>query len=71
MERGVHRPSFESLIMLCETLHVTSDYLILGIEDDNENKSCFHWFSILSPQKKEDLIKGVHVLNDVMKELQS
>ena len=68
LECGINKPSYITLIRLCQALHVTSDYLIMGIDDNQEQPSFFRWFSYLTEQEKQDMLKGMNIFNDVMKD---
>lgn len=39
LERGKNGPSIQTLINICNTLYVTTDYILLGKENASQNRS--------------------------------
>ena len=66
MERGVSGPSIHTLICICRTLHVSSDFLLMGISEESWSNSPFRGLSLMSPQEQQSLIRSVRRFNEAV-----
>ena len=65
VERGVSGPSIYTLICICRKLHVSSDYLLMGIESDKSMNEFEKRIKYLSDADQASITKGLKVLHDV------
>ena len=64
VERGVSGPSIYTIICICKQLHVSSDYLLMGIEDPSRLPDPLSHLNYLSSEEQKNLIKSIRLIND-------
>lgn len=63
LERGKVGPSIQTLINICNTLYVTTDYILLGKTDNSSNRSKIPDVpAALTDEQKEVLIDGMRII---------
>ncbi len=62
LERGVVGTSIPTMIKLCETLKVSSDYILLGRIEKNDLSDIIERLRFLSPNELQIVEKGINVL---------
>lgn len=63
LERGKVGPSIQTLINICNTLHVTTDFILLGKEENSQNHSkILDVPSTLTDEQIEILIEGMRII---------
>ena len=64
VERGVSGPSLYTIICICKQLHVSSDYLLMGIEDSSSLPEPLNHLNYLSSEEKKNIVDSIRLLND-------
>ncbi|MBQ9032137.1 MAG: helix-turn-helix transcriptional regulator [Parasporobacterium sp.] len=66
LERGVVGASLSTIIRICETLHVSADFILMGREPQGSASSEYSRLDYLSSEQKEVIHRGINVLMDAM-----
>ena len=64
VERGVSGPSLYTIICICKHLHVSSDYLLMGIENSSGLPAPLNHLNYLSREEQKNLVDSIRLLND-------
>lgn len=67
IERGVSGPSVYRIISICRVLHVSSDYILMGISEASSGNSPFNGLNYLSDEEQKVLISSIHRLSDALR----
>ena len=62
LERGVVGASLSTIIKLCQILHVSSDFLLMGNERENTVDHVTEKFRYISPKQLELVERGICLL---------
>lgn len=66
LERGIVGTSIPTMIKLCNTLNVSSDYILLGREYANDLSDIVNRLSYLSSEQLKIVEDGINVLLDAL-----
>lgn len=66
LERGVVGTSIPTMIKLCETLKVSSDYILLGRTEKNDLSDIIERLRFLSPNELQIAEKGINILLEAL-----
>ena len=66
VERGVSGPSVFTIISICRILHVSSDYILMGIMENSLDNSPFKGLIYMTDEEQQALIKSVRRLNEAL-----
>lgn len=62
LERGKVGPSIQTLIRVCDTLYVTTDFILLGKESGENGGNTFDISSVFTEDEKDTLRNGIDIL---------
>ena len=64
IERGVSGPSIYTIICISKLLHVSCDYLLLGIENSSSFPAPLDHLNYLTEEEKKQVVASIRLLND-------
>lgn len=66
LERGIVGTSIPTLIKICETLHVSSDFILFNRTKETDVSYITEKIEHLPPEKLQIVEKGIHVLLEAL-----
>ena len=68
LERGVVGTSIPTMIKICESLNVSSDYILMGRENSSDPSDVISRLQYLTPTKREIIDRGINLLIEAFSE---